>query len=144
MNHNRNISRETSPACILHHSLTEDFQEIEREDLISVEKDWQSIFIGEEPAESGLFNKDLQSLVSKLEILRSFSALTQDIVLAEQIAEAMQNYQEGVNKDIENKDGDLIYAWQICYRMNTSNLMKNKNYGRKNHCATIPSLNRVR
>ncbi len=108
MNPKRNISREPSPACILHHSPTEDFQEIEREESILVEKDWQSIFIDAEPAESGLFNKDLQSLVSKLEILRSFSVLTPDIVLAEQIVEAMQNEMEGVNKDIENKDGDLI------------------------------------
>ncbi len=45
----------------------------------------------EEPAEAGLLNQHLKGLVSKLNILRSFSAATPDLLLAEQIEEATES-----------------------------------------------------
>jgi hypothetical protein len=71
----------------------------------------------EKPAESGLFSKDLQSLVSKLEIFRSFSVSTPDIMLAEQIAEAMLNEQENIGRDMENINHELMHIvdlQQVC------------------------------
>ncbi len=56
----------------------------------------------EKPAKTGLFNEDLLSLVTKLEILRSFSVSTPDIMLAEQIAEAMPDEQENIDRDMVN------------------------------------------
>ncbi len=44
-----------------------------------------------EPAWSRLLNPDLQGVVSRLEILRTFSVLTPDLVLAEQIEEAAKD-----------------------------------------------------
>lgn len=64
---------------------------------------------GQKLEKQGIFNKDLQSLVSKLEILRSFSVSTSDIMLAEQIAEAMPNKQESIGKNMGNIHLDLMH-----------------------------------
>ncbi|HEY9204904.1 MAG TPA: hypothetical protein VIO58_03195 [Candidatus Methanoperedens sp.] len=61
-------------------------------------------------AKPGLFNRDLQSLVSKLQILRGFNVPTSDILLAERIAEAMQKMQEEGNIDIERINNEPIYC----------------------------------
>ncbi len=62
----------------------------------------------EMPAKTGLFNKDLLSLVSKLEILRSFSVSAPDILLAEQTAEAMLDEQENI-RDMVNMHHGMIH-----------------------------------
>ncbi len=90
-------------------SITEKAEEIEPEILFLAEKSRQKISIGEKPAKLGLSSNDLQSLVSKLEVLRSFSASTPDIVLAEQIAEAMLNEQENIGRGVENSSHELIH-----------------------------------
>ncbi len=64
----------------------------------------------EKPEKTGLFNKDLLSLVTKLEILRSFSISTPDIMLAEYIAEAMLNEPESIGRDMVNIHHDLIHS----------------------------------
>ncbi len=79
-------------------------------ELILVEKCPPSIYIGEETAEPGLFNRDLQSLVSKLQILRGFNVPTSDILLAECIAEEMQKMQEEGNIDIERINNKPVYC----------------------------------
>ncbi len=54
-------------------------------------KDRPRFFNNENPDEKSLLNEHLQALVSKLNILRSFSVATPDISLAEQVTESMEN-----------------------------------------------------
>jgi len=101
----RKILRETPP-CSIHLSLIKKWKNDRLERHNSITEQVQEIG---KPAKTGLFNKDLQSLVSKLEILRSFSVSTPDTMLAEQIAEAMLNEQENIGREVESINNELMH-----------------------------------
>ncbi len=83
---------------------------------LSLIKKWDSIT--EQVQESGksvkkgLLNKDLQSLVSKLDILRGFSVSTPDVMLADQISEAMLNNPENIGSEIKIHH-DMIHVLNL-------------------------------
>jgi hypothetical protein len=109
----RKILRET-PLYSIHLSIIKKWKTDRFEHYISITEQVRKI---EKPAKSGLFNKDLQSLVSKLEILRSFSVPTPDIMLAEPVAEAILNEQETLGSEAENINHELMHIvnlHQVC------------------------------
>jgi hypothetical protein len=88
-----------APLYSIHLSLIQKWKNDQLEHYNSITERVQE---NEKPAKTGLFNKDLHLLVSKLEILKSFSVSTPDTVLVEQVAEAMKGEKENIKINIEN------------------------------------------